>query len=381
MNEIIKSDRMYFDWLKTIKRRYSSSQIKSAVQVNREMLLFYWSLGRDIVSLESEKKWGTSFYRTLSNDLSDVLPGVKGLSMKNLYYIKRFYLLVEDAKNIPQPFDKADESTGQPIFPQVVGKIAEPLFSIPWGHIRLIIDKYGNDSERALFYAKKTIENNWSRNVLLNFLDTRLYERQGKAVSNFQLTLPKPQSDLAQEITHDPYVFDFIAVREQYDEKELKDALMNNIQRFFLELGNGFAMLGREYRLVVGETEQFLDFLFYHAKLHCYIVIEVKTRKLEAGDMGQLGTYVAAVNGMLKQKDDAPTIGLLICKTKDNVMAQYAFSAINVPIGISEYKLTDLVPESFNGSLPTIEEIEAELNAGSDTGCNGKTTEEASCKG
>lgn len=367
MNKIIKSDHVYSDWLNDVKRRYSNSQINAAVQVNKEMLLFYWSMGRDIVALESEKKWGASFYSTLSNDLMNLLPGVKGLSIKNLYYIKRFFLLVEDVKKLPHPAGNTAENRGQSIFPQVVGKIEEPFFSIPWGHIRLIIDKYGDDRERALFYAKKTIENNWSRNVLLNFLDTRLYERQGKAVSNFQLSLPKPQSDLAQEMTRDPYVFDFIAVREQYDEKELKDALMNNIQRFFLELGTGFALLGREYRLVVGETEQFLDFLFYHAKLHCYIVIEVKTRKLEAGDMGQLGTYVAAVNGMLKQKDDAPTIGLLICKTKDNVMAQYASSAINVPIGISEYRLTDLVPENFKGSLPAIEEIEAELNAGNIT--------------
>ena len=359
-NAVGKTDRSYAEWLETIKSRYARSQIKAAVQLNREMLLFYWSIGRDIVAMEAEKQWGSAFYQTLSNDLTAMLPGVKGFSFKNLYYMKRYYLLTQTTVFFPQAAENADAES-ESIFPQVVEKSNEPFFSIPWGHIRTIIDKFGDDREKALFYAKKAMENNWSRNVLLNFLDTGLYERQGKAISNFQLTLPKPQSDLAQEITRDPYVFDFISVREQYNEKELKDALMDNVQRFFMELGTGFALLGREYRLPIGETEQFLDFLFYHTKLHCHIVIEVKTRKLEPGDMGQLCTYVAAVDGMLKQENDTPTIGLLICKTKDNVMAQYASAAMKVPIGISEYELSRLLPEDFTGSLPTIEEIEAEL--------------------
>jgi predicted nuclease of restriction endonuclease-like (RecB) superfamily len=326
------------------------------------------------VVLEAEKRWGTAFYTTLSKDLMQLLPGVKGLSVKNLYYMKKYYQLVNTSEFFPQAVGKIGHPAKRPqlvdesgdaspflIFPQVVGNPLEPFFSIPWGHIRIIIDKCGEDQAQGLFYARKTMENNWSRDVLLNFLDTRLYERQGRAVTNFWMTLPKPQSDLAQQITRDPYLFDFIAVREQYDEKELKDTLMDNIQHFLLEMGNGFALLGREYRLMIGNTEQFLDFLFYHAKLHCYIVVEVKTRKLDAGDMGQLGTYVAAVNGILKQDNDAPTIGLLICKTKDNVMAQYASSAVSVPIGISEYELSKLMPEEYKGSLPTIEEIEAEL--------------------
>lgn len=360
-NIVMKADRSYAEWLESIKTRYSRSQIKAAVQLNREMLLFYWSLGRDIVALEAEKQWGSSFYQTLSNDLMKLLPGVKGFSVKNLYYMKRYYQMTEGSMIFPQVVEKSKSFAAGFIVPQVVGIMEEPFFSIPWGHIRTIIDKFGNDKERALFYAKKTMENNWSRNVLLHFLDSELYEREGNAISNFQLTLPTPQSDLAQEITRDPYVFDFIAVRERYDEKELKDALMNNVQRFFMELGTGFALLGREYRFPIGETEQFLDFLFYHTKLHCHIVIEVKTRKLEPGDMGQLGTYVAAVDGILKEENDAPTIGLLICKTKDNVMAQYATNAVNVPIGISEYELNHFIPDNFKGSLPTIEEIEAEL--------------------
>ena len=330
MREMIRKTADYADWLRELKARYQSAQIQASVSVNREMLIFYWSLGRDIVEKDAENTWGSGFYRTLSNDLQKNLPGVKGFSERNLHYMKAYYqLTVRLTASLPQPVAKISEPEK---LPQAVAKTIDPFFSIPWGHIRYIIDKSGKDPERALFYAQKTMENSWSRDTLLNFLDTRLYERQGKAVSNFQLTLPRPQSDLAQQITRDPYLFDFIAIRERYDEKELKDALMDNVQRFLLEMGNGFALMGREYRLVVGETEQYLDFLFYHVKLHCYVIVEVKTRKLEAGDMGQLGTYVAAVNGILKQDLDSPTIGLLICKTKDNVMAQYASSAVSVPI-------------------------------------------------
>ena len=225
-----------------------------------------------------------------------------------------------------------------------------------------ILDKCRDDPEKALFYAEKTMENNWSRAVLLNFLDTDLYERQGKAITNFDKRLPDAESDLAQQMTKDPYNFDFLTLRERYDEKELKDALMDNVQRFLLELGTGFAFVGREYRLNVGKTEQFIDELFYNIALHCYVVIEVKTRAFEPGDMGQLGTYVAAVDGILKRDGDTPTIGLLICKTKDAVLARYALNSVNVPIGISEYELSKFIPESFKQSMPTIEEIEQELN-------------------
>jgi len=212
-----------------------------------------------------------------------------------------------------------------------------------------------------LFYSRKTIENNWSRAVLQNWLDTDLYERQGKAITNFALTLPAPQSDLAQEMTRDPYSFDFLTIRAQYDEKELKDALMENVQRLLMELGTGFAFVGREYRLVVGRSEQFLDLLFYNYLLHCFVVVEVKVSDFDPRDMGQLGTYVAAVDGIMRKESDNPTIGLLICKTKDNVLAQYAANVTNAPIGISEYQLNNLLKDEFKGKLPTIEEIEREL--------------------
>ena len=252
---------------------------------------------------------------------------------------------------------------GSAILPQLVAELpsCEGLFSVPWGHIRTIIDKCHGSREKAEFYIRKTVENGWSRAVLLNYLDSGLYERQGKAVNNFSSALPAPQGDLAREITRDPYQFDFLTIRDDYDERELKDALMTNISQFLMELGTGFALLGREYRLVVGKTEQWIDLLFYHAALHCYVVIEVKATDFRPEYVGQLGTYVVAVNHILKSEVDQPTVGLLICKGKDNVLAQYAVEGSSQPIGISEYELSKLMPEELRGSLPTIEEIEAEL--------------------
>ncbi|MBR4662614.1 MAG: DUF1016 domain-containing protein [Lentisphaeria bacterium] len=196
----------------------------------------------------------------------------------------------------------------------------------------------------------------------MNFLDTDLYEREGKAITNFKSTLPLPQGDLAQEITRDPYNFNFLALDTDYREKELKTALIDNITKFLLELGSGFAYMGKEYRLKVGETEQFLDLLFYNINLRCYVIIEVKTGEFTPGDLGQLGTYVVAVNHILKKPDENPTLGLLICKSKDNVLAKYALESSNVPIGVSEYELAKLYPVDFKSTLPSIEEIERELN-------------------
>ena len=214
---------------------------------------------------------------------------------------------------------------------------------------------------QALYYAKKSLDNNWSRAVLLNFIDSNLYEREGKAITNFKTTLPEIQGDLAQAITKDPYNFDFLTLSQRYNEKELKDALMDNITRFLLELGNGFAFVGREVRLVVGETEKFIDMLFYNIKLHCYVVLEVKINEFDSSYAGQLSSYVVAVNHQLKGQNDNPTIGLLVCKSLDKVEAQYALEATSQPIGISGYELYKLLPENFKGTLPSIEEIEAQL--------------------
>lgn len=350
MSQLIKIDKDYAKWIEGLSSRFRNVQIKAATKVNQEMLLFYWSLGKDIVEMNAEGTWGSGLLRNLSLDLKERLPDSKGFSETNLDYMRRFYLLYSKSPQVVE--DNANE-----ISPQFVGK----LCSIPWGHHRYIMDKCKNDVEKALFYVEKTIENNWSRAVLLNWLSTDLYERQGKAITNFNTRLPEPQGDLAQEITKDPYNFDFLSMREGYNEKELKDALENNIVKFLLELGTGFAFVGREYRVMIGNTEKFIDLLFYNINLHCYVVIEVKVDKFESENIGQLGTYVAATNHILKTEKDNPTIGLLICKEKDNVLAQYALESTSQPIGISEYELSKLYPSDFKSSMPSIEEIEQQL--------------------
>lgn len=341
---VAQTDNEYANWLKELKDRYNLSRIKASVHVNGELLKFYWSLGKDISEKKADSKWGSKFYETLSKDLQKELPNVQGFSSTNLKYIKYFYELFKD-----------EVST----CPQLVDEFAK----IPWGHIRYIIDSCKSDSKRALFFVQKTIENNWSRSVLLNFLDTDLYERDGKAVSNFSKNLPMPQGELAQAVTKDPYNFDFLVMREDYKEKELKDALIKNIEKFLLELGRGFAYMGREFRLEIGNEEKFMDMLFYNVNLRCYVVVEVKIEKFDPSHLGQLGLYVSAVNHILKKDSDNPTIGLLICKSKDNIVAQYSLESSSVPIGISEYDLHNLLPADFKSTLPSIEEIEKELNA------------------
>ena len=364
MSQLIKVDKGYALWISELSKRFKNMQIKAATKVNHEMLAFYWLLGKDIVRKQAEQKWGSNFFATLSMDLRTALPGQEGFSETNVRYMKRFYILY--CQNLPQLVEKA----GNENLPQLVEELGDieispqlvdAICTVPWGHHRFIIDKCKGDGEKALFYVHKTIENNWSRAVLLNWLNTDLYERQGKAISNFTNQLPSPQGDLAQEITKDPYNFDFLTMREGFDEKELKDALTDNVVQFLMELGSGFAFVGREYSLIIGQTEKFCDLLFYNINLHCYVVIEVKIDKFESEYISQLGTYVVAVNHILKSDIENPTIGILICKEKDNVLAQYALESSSQPIGISEYELSKLYPADFKGTLPSIEEIERQL--------------------
>ena len=360
MSNLIKADNEYKNWIEDISKRFRQCQIRASLKVNSDMLKFYWSLGRDIVGLSDKNGYGSDFYRVISSDLKDIFPNLKSFSPTNLKYMRYFYEMYPNAENRQQV---ADELVIIENRQQVADDLGmQIIFMIPWGHQMLLLDKCKGNQEKALFYVKKTFENNWSRAVLLNFLDTDLYEREGKAVTNFELTLPEIESDLAIQITRDPYNFDFLTIRKKYDEKELKDALMDNIEKFLLELGNGFAFVGREVRIEMGETENFIDMLFYNIKLHCYAVVEVKVEDFDSRDMGQLGTYMVAVNHKLKGENDNPTIGLIICKSKDNVKAQYALEASSQPMGISEYEISKFMPEDFKSSLPTIEEIEAELS-------------------
>lgn len=349
MDKLVEVDAQYREWISEVSKRFHQSQIKAAVKVNDEMLRFYWQLGKELHDRKDKFSYGQSFYKTISRDLRRELPDVKSFSETNLRYMQKFAELYSEVSNLPQ--------VGEDFRSEEI----EPLFAIPWGHHKIIIDKCNGNPKKALFFVNQVIHNNWSRAVLLNFLDTDLYERQGKAITNFNLTLPAMQSDLAQEITKDPYKFDFITLTQSYNEKELKDALMDNIQKFLLELGNGFAFVGREYRIEIGSTENFIDMLFYHIRLHCYVVVEVKVTEFESSYAGQLGTYVVAVNHQLKTEKDEPTLGLLVCKSKDDIKAQYALEASSQPLGVSAYELSKLIPENFKGSLPSIDEIESEL--------------------
>ena len=360
MSNIVQINGDYKKWLGELSDRFRSSQIKAAARVNSEMLQFYWSIGRDISQMGLTAKYGSGFYKRLSSDLKELLPNVKSFSETNLRYMVWFYeLYFSISQQAVVDFNSTEEQ-----LPMINDYVSESIFSIPWGHHVAIIGKCRNDRQKALFYVSKVIENNWSRALLLNFLDTDLYDRQGKAVTNFQTTLPAVQSDLAQAITKDPYNFDFLTLTEKYNEKELKDALMDTITKFLLELGSGFSFVGREYRIEIGETENFIDMLFFNIALKCYVVLEVKVTKFEPSFAGQLGTYVVAVNHQLKEDWQNPTIGLLVCKSMDKIEAQYALESTSQPLGVSSYELSKLIPENFKGSLPTIEEIEAKLNEG-----------------
>lgn len=363
-------DKDYTQWVEDLSVRYRQSQIKAAVRVNRELLKYYWELGRDIEEMHVEERWGQSVIKNLSVDLQLKNPNSTGLSRTNIYYAKKFYLLYSQyLKIVPQVVGQLENGKAQQavknsseIVPQAVGQLEEMLFSIPWGHHRYLIDRYGTEPATAFFYVKKTMQEGWSRDVLLNFMDSGLYEREGKALTNFTRTLPDETSDLAQELTKDPYNFAFTGITKPYNEQILKDALLANISQFLLELGTGFAYIGKEYRLQIGQKEKFIDLLFYNLNLSCYVVIEVKIGEFDFQDLGQLSGYVVACNHILRKEGrDNPTIGLLICRQKDSMLAQYALEGSNLPLGISEYDLEKLYPEKVEGTIPTIEEIEARL--------------------
>lgn len=364
-------DKDYLQWVKELCKRYRQSQVKAAVKVNHVVLQFYWELGKDICNKEAENKYGSKFYAALSRDLRNEMPDAEGLSERNLRYTKKFYQLYSQKIRILQQFaaNSGSEILQQPaakfnteFTQQVANQLKRDIFSIPWGHHMLLIDKFLTEPQKALFYVQQVIENGWSRNVLHNYIDSSLYERQGKALSNFTRTLPDVGSDLAQEITRDPYNFAFTGITKPYNERILKDALLNNITKFLTELGTGFAYVGKEYRLQIGEKENFIDLLFYNLNLSCYIVLEVKIGSFTFADVGQLGGYVVACNHLLRKEGrDNPTIGLLICKEKDRIQAQYALESSSQPIAISEYDLEKFYPEKLEGTMPTIEEWEAKL--------------------
>lgn len=346
-NMTLAGNSEFKSWVSQLKKDIRSAQVKAAIKVNTELLRLYWRMGSDICEKQKSATWGDGWLKELSRELMAEFPDMKGFSHRNLKYIRQWY-----------EFYNQQLIFGQ----QPVAQISEDVFfSVPWGHHLYIISQC-KDVDRAVFYLQKTVENGWSRAVLLNFLDANLYERQGKAVNNFTRLLANPQSELAAQTLKDPYNFDFLTLDGEYRERELEQGLTQNVTRFLLELGTGFAFVGSQIPLQVGDDTVYPDLLFYHLELRCYVVVELKVTKFKAEHLGQLGMYVSAVNHIKKKPTDNPTIGLLICKTKNNVMAQYALEATNQPIGISEYQLSKLMSEDIQSQLPTIEDIEATLS-------------------
>jgi len=373
MANLIKINDEYKTWLADLKKRIRSSQIKAALRTNDAMIELYWSIGADIVERQAEAKWGSGVIPRLSEDLKKEFPNVSGFSVTNLKYMKQFYLFYVNTVPISQQVvDQLENVATSVISQQVVGQLVlvdesagirpQACIMIPWGHnIRIFTS--AKSLEEAMFYMQQTIAGNWGRAELAKQIKENLYLKRGKAPNNFELLLPEPQSDLAAEITKDPYNFDFTGLTGTYIETELEDALTNNVTQFLIELGKGFAYVGRQIKLKVGRKTFKLDLLFYHTVLHCYIVVDLKTGDFDPKDVGQVGLYISAVNHQLKTETDNSTIGLLICKSKDNTVARYALESSSQPIGVSEYEIANAVPEEYKSSLPTIEEIEGELDA------------------
>lgn len=345
------SDPEYHQWLSDIKERFQKTQIKAAVQVNVALLEFYWELGDQIVKKQAEASWGDDFLTNLSHDLMVEFPEIKGFSVTNLRYIKRWYLFY--TKGLTNSV--VNYSANQP-------QLVADLTNIPWGHNRLIISKCQSSAE-ALFYVHKTLGHGWSRAVLTHQIESGLYGREGKAITNFENTLPEAQSDLASQLLKDPYTFDFLSLSPDHNERQLENALTEHITKFLLELGAGFAYMGRQLPLTVGERDFFVDLLFYHTILHCYVVVELKTTAFEPEHAGKLNFYIKAVDEAYRKPGDESTIGILLCKNRDKLVAEYALSDINKPIGVSEYQLTQSLPEELKTKLPSVEDLEAELSS------------------
>ncbi len=337
MPEIVPLPADYAAWLTELKTRIHSAQQRATLAVNRELVLLYWQIGRDILERQDREGWGAKVIERLAQDLRSAFPDMKGFSPRNLKYMRAF------AEAWP------DQSFVQGVLAQ-----------LPWYHQLALLDKLPGPETRR-WYASKAIEHNWSRNILVMQIETHLLERSGQAVTNFSASLPKPQSDLARDSLKDPYRFDFLGLSEEAQEREIEHALVKHVTEFLLELGAGFAFVGRQVLLDVGGDEFFIDLLFYHLKLRCYVVIELKGGKFQPEHLGQLGFYLTAVDRQVKSEHDNPTIGLLLCKSKNKIVAEYALSDKSQPMGIAEYKLVDFLPAELQSSLPSIEQIEQAL--------------------
>ena len=342
--------RSYAVWIAELKRRYRATQIKAAVAVNSALIEFYWNLGKDISEKYPGEVYGSKFFDKLGVDLRRELPDASGFSKVNLIYCLKFYELYSGCTIVPQLVEQSAKSRrGAAKVPQVVAdKILQQavaqLVLVPWGHHRTIIDKCKGDREKALFYVRRTIQNGWSRNSLLNWLSTDLYKREGKAQTNFELTMPSDDCDLARQIVKDPQNFEVFGLKEEYSETELKAAIVANIESTLLSFGKGVAFLGKEYPVEVGGETKNIDLLFYIVPLHRYLVVEVKTGKYEPADLGQLSGYMAMAKHVLNTPVDNHPVGLLICKEHNRVLAKYHLEELGLPMGITDYELKKVLP-------------------------------------
>ena len=337
MSEIPSTFSGYETFLQELKQRIRTAQVRATLAVNSELVRLYWQVGRDILAQQQQHGWGAKVIDRLSADLHTSFPNMKGFSPRNLKYMRAF----------------AEAWPEEAIVQQVVAQL-------PWGHNVRMLD-YLNTPEERLWYAQQAIEYGWSRNVLVHHIESKLYARQGKAVTNFAHTLPAPQSDLAQQLLKDPYNFDFLMLGTEAEERDLEKGLLEHIRKFLLELGAGFAFLGSQYHLEFDEEDYYLDLLFYHVKLHCYVIIELKSGKFQPEYAGKMNFYLAVADDVLRHPDDAPSIGLILCRTKKQLTVEYALRNTSTPIGVSEYQLVASLPDTLKGSLPTVEQFEAEL--------------------
>lgn len=356
MTQPIATLTEYQDWLRSIKQRVQSARLRAALAANSELIALYYELGARIVERETVAQWGSGFIDTFSKDLRQSFPDIGGFSPKNLRYCRAFFRFYCDPAIWQQAVAKLPEIHWPGIDAERAGLVAQ----IPWGHNILIFTKCADISE-AVFYITQTLEQGWSRDVLALQLKSRLHERSGKAVSNFSRTLPAPQSDLAQQTLKDPYTFDFMALTSPYNERDVERQLTQHITQFLLELGRGFAFLGRQYHLEIAGNDYYIDLLFYHVTLKCYVVVELKNSRFIPEYAGKLNFYLSAVDSLLKRDDDQPTIGLLLCRDKNNIEVEFALRDMNKPMGVSEYTLTETLPDNLKGSMPTVEEIEQDL--------------------
>jgi predicted nuclease of restriction endonuclease-like (RecB) superfamily len=355
----------YANLLTDLKARVRAAQLRAAVSVNRELILLYWDIGKIIVEAQQTDGYGKQVVQRLAVDLQSEFPGLAGFSPQNVWYMRSFYLAW--TKKLPKLQQPVGESAKK-ILPQLVGELAgsnlpKPVAEIPWGHNLVLLAKLKPPLLR-LWYARKAVEHGWSRAVLTHHIESQLHKREGKAVTNFQHTLPPPQSDLAEQTLKDPYNFDFLTLRSDAHERDLEQGLLEHIQKFLLELGVGFAFVGRQYHMEISGQDYYLDLLFYHLRLRCYVVIDLKMKAFEPEFAGKMNFYLSAVDDQLRHADDTPSIGLLLCKQRDHLTVEYALRDLKKPIGVAQWqtKLVESLPKNLKGSLPTVAEIEAELD-------------------